>query len=204
MRNKRFLPVTALILCIVQAALILFSWLLTAAEPTLRMRSLLSNEGIRWFFGSFVENLASPIIIWAILLMVAIGTLLKSGITDAIQTLFSSRKLSLRQRLGLELVFTEAVVFTVIMLLLTVTPHAVLLSVTGHLFPSSFSQSIIPVVAFCITIFSVTFGSVSRQFHSLTDIYDTLTWGVSYCVPILPIYIIGMQLFESIRFVFIV
>ena len=46
----------ALLLGVGQVVLILTSWLLTAAMPENFPRSLLSAEGIRWFFGRFVGN----------------------------------------------------------------------------------------------------------------------------------------------------
>ena len=46
----------ALLLGVGQVVLILTSWLLTAAMPENFPRSLLSDEGIRWFFGRFVGN----------------------------------------------------------------------------------------------------------------------------------------------------
>lgn len=57
----------ALLLGVGQVVLILTSWLLTAAMPESFPRSLLSAEGIRWFFGRFVGNVESPLLVWLLL-----------------------------------------------------------------------------------------------------------------------------------------
>ena len=53
------------------------------------------------------------------------------------------------------------VVTVVIMLLLTVVPHAILLSVTGELFPSAFSSSLIPSLSFVLIVMSLSYGVAS-------------------------------------------
>ena len=56
-----------------QALLFLVSWLVTAMMPDTAVHSLLSSEGIRWFFGSFVGNVASPVLVWLLILAMAIS-----------------------------------------------------------------------------------------------------------------------------------
>ena len=63
-RGQRLFAVMMLLLLVAQGLVILGSWLITAILPSLQLRSLLSSEGIRWFFGQFSYNLASPIIVW--------------------------------------------------------------------------------------------------------------------------------------------
>ena len=54
MRNK--LGYVVIVLFLAQIAVILLSWLITAANPDWALHSLLSSEGIRWFFGSLITN----------------------------------------------------------------------------------------------------------------------------------------------------
>lgn len=70
----------ALLLGVGQVVLILTSWLLTAAMPESFPRSLLSAEGIRWFFGRFVGNVESPLLVWLLLFSFMLGALQHSGI----------------------------------------------------------------------------------------------------------------------------
>ena len=156
-------------------ALILLSWLLTAAFPELPMRSVLSSEGIRWFFGSFVDNLLSPLLIYLITIMIAYGAFLRSRLFTTTRMMLSNIKNRLtnapqktykfhyRENVGLRIALAELIAYIIIMMLLTTVPHAILLSVTGQLFPSSFSSSFIPSLSFLITIMSLTYGVASQH-----------------------------------------
>ena len=70
------------LLILAQIVLVLASWLITAAMPDVFPRSLLSPEGIRWFFGTFTANLQSPWLVWLLLISIAWGTLRASGLLN--------------------------------------------------------------------------------------------------------------------------
>ena len=93
MRNK--LGYIVLVLLIAQLALILLSWLLTAAFPELPMRSMLSSEGIRWFFGSFVSNQLSPLLVYFIMTVMAAGACIRSRLYTALRAMLSNVRSSL-------------------------------------------------------------------------------------------------------------
>lgn len=57
---RRILAYTAFILSVLMVALVFTSWLLSAMMREGIVRSILTSEGVRWFFSSFVDNLASP------------------------------------------------------------------------------------------------------------------------------------------------
>ena len=156
MRNK--LGYIVLVLLIAQLALILLSWLLTAAFPELPMRSMLSSEGIRWFFGSFVSNQLSPLLIYFIMAVMAAGCVHSQSplycITcDAIkrekQPNNSSNnryRFHYREKAGLRVALVEFIAYVIIMILLTAVPHAILLSVTGQLFPQFLLLQFYPLI----------------------------------------------------------
>ena len=56
MKKMKVFSYLALGLGVAQILLMLTSWLLTAAMPENYNRSLLSSEGIRWFFGQFQDH----------------------------------------------------------------------------------------------------------------------------------------------------
>lgn len=204
----------ALALIIAQVSLFLVSWLITAARPEIAMHSLLSSEGLRWFFGRFVQNLATPVLVWLLLLSVAYGCVVSSGLGKVLKEWASRRlgtskkaddfTLSYRQRFALRMVIFELCLVIGVMLLLTAVPHAALLSVTGQLFPSSFSASIVPVVAFAICIFSITYGVMSGRFHSVPEIFRSICTGIAPTTPLWILYILAAELYFSVRFVFMI
>jgi hypothetical protein len=213
MRNK--LGYIVLVLLVSQLALILLSWLVTAAFPELPMRSVLSSEGIRWFFGSFVSNQLSPLLIYFIMAVMAVGACVRSRLYDALRETLSNTRSSLttssdhqhkvhyREKVGLRIALVEFIVYVIIMILLTAIPHAILLSVTGQLFPSSFSSSFIPSLSLIIIIMSLTYGVASGTIDSVAKMHKVLVGGLEVGSRLVPTYVVGIQLYMSIRYVFI-
>lgn len=200
MRNKIF-TISALAICIVQMLVILVSWLITAAMPDAPMRSLLSSEGTRWFFGHFTENQLTPLLAWILFIGIAYGAMRKSGLLHAVRVM---GKVDFRQKFALRIVIFEVILFFGVMLLLTSVPHAILLSVTGNLFPSSFSQSLIPCLSFACVVFSISYGVISGSFHSLSDVFKSFTSQIPALAPLLIVYILAAQLFYSLKFILII
>ena len=183
-----------MLLLVAEAGLILISWILSAMRVD-GVRSLLSGEGIRWFFGNFTSMVASPLLVWLVLLLIALGCLQKSGLIGLPHT-------SYRDRMALRITIVILVLYVGVILLLTAVPHAVLLSSTGSLFPSPFSRSIVPILSFGIILIAVSFGLVSGRFQTLTDVLDALSFGCRKGASLFILYILLMLLFESLRFVF--
>lgn len=183
-----------LLLLIAETVLILLSWILSAMRVE-GVRSLLSGEGVRWFFGHFTSMVASHWLACLVLMLVALGCLQKSG-------LFVQPHTSYRDRMALRITVVFLVFYVGVILLLTAIPHAVLLSSTGSLFPSPFSRSIVPLLSFGIILVSVTFGMVSGRFQTLADVLDALSFGCRKGAPLFIFYILLIQLYESLRFVF--
>lgn len=183
-----------MLLLVAEAGLILISWILSAMRVD-GVRSLLSGEGIRWFFGNFTSMVASPLLVWLVLLLIALGCLQKSGLIGLPHT-------SYRDRMALRITIVILVLYVGVILLLTAVPHAVLLSSTGSLFPSPFSRSIVPILSFGIILIAVSFGLVSGRFQTLTDVLDALSFGCRKGASLFIFYILLMLLFESLRFVF--
>ncbi len=213
MRMKSKLGWTVLVLVTAQLALILLSWLITAAFPELPIRSLLSSEGVRWFFGSFTANQLTPLLAWFITAAMAVGACVRSRLWAAFCTKMSGllhrrdstdgrQGLHYRERIGLRLALAEFMVYVVIMLLLTVVPHAILLSVTGELFPSAFSSSLIPSLSFALIVMSLSYGVASGTVDSVARMHRVLVGGLEAGARIVPAYVIGVQLYMSLLYVF--
>jgi aminobenzoyl-glutamate transport protein len=191
--DRRLAAWLGCVLLLAELILILVSWLLSATM-TEGVRSLLSSEGIRWFFGSFVGIMASPLLVWLLLSLIAWGSLQKSGLLAMQQ--------SYREKVALRSALLLLILYVVVILLLTVTPNAFLLSITGSLFPSAFSRSLVPVIAFGIVLMSISFGVMSGRINSLSAVLETLSFGISKGAELFVLYILIMQFYESLWFVF--
>ncbi len=193
---KKLIPYIALFLILAELVLILVSWLLSAAMPNSGVRSMLSGEGIRWFLGHYGTILATPILSWLILAAIAVGCLRSCGVFS------HSSPYTYRERRAMLIGGGTLLTCVVAVLLLTVVPHAILVSATGGLFPSPFSYSLIPVISFSLCAFSIVYGLIAGTFQSLRDVYDSLLCGIRWAAPCVLFYILLIQFYESLRFVF--
>lgn len=183
---------------IAETLLVILSWLLSAMRVE-GVRSLLSSEGIRWFFSSFNDLIASPVLVGLLLILCALGCLQKSRVTVVFR---ETKTINFRDRLAFYVALAFLLIYVVIFMLLTLMPHAILLSATGHLFPSAFSRSLVPIIAFGICLFSVAFGLMAGVMRNLTDILQALSFGIAKGAPLIVFYLFAVQLVGCLRFVF--
>lgn len=198
--RSRITEYSVVALCLVQLVLVPLSWLLSVADVGFEVRSLISSEGIRWFFGRFASMLASPFLVCLLLLSMAYGCIKACGLPG----LFVRRPLLLRYRERVALLFggLSLLLLSCGYSMLVFVPHAVLRGVTGDLLPSPFSASVVPSVAFIIIVVGMVYGAVSGCFHRVSDVCHSLFSGVSFAAPLFLYYILLMQLYHSIVFVF--
>lgn len=136
-RYKRVIGFVVTMLVLAQGVLAFLSWVITSVFAETNMHSMLSSDGIRWMFGNFISNLTSPVIVWILLLAMAFGAVYKSGL----HLLFDkSLKRQYRQLFGLKVVLAELCVYFIIISWLAFGPQAMLLGVTGHLYPGVFHK----------------------------------------------------------------
>lgn len=195
MKSNHLLAWLAFLLAVGQVLLILASWLLTAAMPDSFSRSLLSAGGIRWFFGRFVDNIESPLLVWLLLLSFVYGVVDHSGILHY-------KASEYRQRIAMRLALLEGIFFILLMLALVMAPHAILLNVMGGLFPSSFSASLVPYCCFSLMVMSVSYGVMSDRLKSIVAVYEALVSGVGRLGGVFLLYLLIAQLYHIILFLF--
>ena len=200
-RIKRVLSYAVILLLIAQVLLILVSWLLSASM-TEGVHSLLSSEGIRWFVGQYVNMLASPLLVWLLLLSMAFGCIRSCGLSES-----NSRRANpffrYRELAALRLSAIIVILYVLLILSMTVIPHAVLLSATGSLLPSAFTRAIVPILSVGMILFSVTYGLSVGSFKSVHNIVNSLSNGIAWAAPLFVLYVLLLQFYESLKFVFL-
>ena len=195
---KRTCAIFAFILIVLQTILIFGSWIVSAAIPDSQIRPLIGAGGLRWFFSSFTEDMASPILVYIILITLTVNVFINSGMCE----LFSlKRKMNMQKKFALNVVLVELCTFIVLIVLLTAIPHAVLLSVTGELYPSSFSKGLIPMLCFIVTILSTSYGLVSGSLRGVYDIWNCITTGINFLPAVCFVYILLFQFVSSLSYV---
>lgn len=190
-----------LVLCLfgLELLLILGSWMVEAAAPEWGVRSLISYDGVRWLLGSFTDTVATPQLVWLIVLAVSCGAARESGLANALCHIRHPKQY--RERIGIWLVAAELLIMIGVMLLMTCIPHALLLNVTGHLYPGPFASSLVPLIAFALLVCSLSFGATSGRLSSIVQLSRTLTNGLKLFAPVFPVYLLLMQLAGSIEFI---
>ncbi len=144
----------------------------------------------------------TPVLAWVLLFSIAFGAFEKSGLGAVILPFLHKQPLSYRQRHALFAVGGELLFFIAVMLLLTCVPHAMLLGITGTFYPSPFSTGIIPFSAFVMTVASVTYGLVSGNMTDFDGIFAGLSFGVKKFAVFYPVYVLAVQFYYSVKYVF--
>jgi aminobenzoyl-glutamate transport protein len=181
-------------LAIAELFVVLLSWVLSSTTM-MNLRSLLSTEGIRWFLGHYHDIVLTPVLVWILLFSMAFGVLIDSHILK--------RANNYRSRVGFRIACMVLLIYIAIIALLVAIPHAILLSATGSLYPSPFSKAFFPLVAFGILMMGVSYGVVARTYVRPTDVIQALLNGIYKGAPLLLIYILFIQLYYSLLFVFV-
>ncbi|MCI6208984.1 MAG: AbgT family transporter [Prevotella sp.] len=197
-RLSRLFAVLVVAMAVLQVAVVVGAWGVTSLWPDIHMRSVLSSDGVRWMFGHMSDGMTHVTLVWLMLWAMAVGTMERSLLW---RVPFDMRALVYRQRVALRLVAVEAAVFVAVLLLLTAVPHALLLSVTGSLFPSSFSQGIVPYAALSVCVCAITYGVASEVLRSIDDVVGALVAGLRLFAPLFLLYVLAGQLCVTIRYV---
>lgn len=204
MKNKY--GTIALGLIVLQLLIVFSSWLITAAFPEVNINSLLSGRGLRWFAGQFTNNLKSNMLVWLILLSIDWGVYKTSGLHNILCKLLrrhcSLSELRYRERVGIRMVLFGFLCFIALSIVFTMLPEAPLLSVTGSLFPSSFSSGLVPALSLIVVVSSLSYGIACGKLKTLSEIYNSISSGLMFCSKLFPMYILLVQLFYIIVYVF--
>ena len=201
MSRSRLAAVVAFAAIGAELGVALYSWIATAIAPDTPLRSLLGSDGIRWLTGSFAANVLSPWLAWLLLAGMAAG-LTRVSCLHHVLTRHSA--LSDFDRRSLIVVAWEMVAVAAVVVVLTLVPHAILLSAVGTLFPSSFSAFAVPLVCLTLSFAAVSYGCLTGRMRSAFDVFDAAAGGIASAAPWIVDYMLIMGLWHSIQFVWVV
>ena len=150
--------------------LVLLSWFVNMWGGGIR--SLLSPDGIRWFFGSFVENIESAPWGLLILILLTAGAVKESEIID----IFKGNG-SLKQKRALTITSVVLILLYIPLICMTIFGD-ILLSPFGEITNSPLIDGLAGFVLVTIIILSDIYGYISGAF---SDFYEVLQ-GNSYFI----------------------
>lgn len=181
---KKIVAYTSLFLFSMEIIMVLASWLLCALMPEIGLRSVLSGEGIRRLFRGSVASLLTPGLAWLLMLSFAYGCVRGSGVLHVSFAAY-------RDRVAFYFMLLALALYVTALLLLTAVPRAVLLSATGSLFPSPFSDALVPVICLGICLASVVFGAFSGRCSGVVKIVWLFVDGIRAAAPLFILYVLA-------------
>ena len=190
--KQRIFPLLAVVLAAAQVVLILLSWIVATVMPSSQLRSMLGGEGIRWFFGTFVDNVSSDVLVWIVLCSMAYGSFAESGLYRLIVQLCKGGNIAGRQRRAMYSALGVLVALVAVVILLAFVPHAVLLGLSGDLFPSAFSACLWN----CIRKFHKRFQCVQKPVYRYSGGSSVVSYlcigcpAVLYCKVCIPCLVV--------------
>ncbi len=125
------------------------------------------NELLRYLWLHGTESMASQLLVYTILVLVAVGSVLRSKV-------FSVRDHDARVAALLVALITVGVLLAAALL-----PGSPLLGVTGRVFPSPWSKGLLPSLCLSCTLVCLVFGLVSGTVHSWRDVLALVTHGIA-------------------------
>lgn len=192
-------------------AVILLSWLGSVLWRG-DIVSLLTPRGIRWMAGSCAGTLATDEMVWLLLLGLAYGMAVRSGWAEALTS--TTRRLFTpahrRPAIAAAATYTERVSFRIslavmlvvaaVVLLMLLSPHAILLSATGTLADSSFSAGIVPIASLSLFLTSLSYGLCTARFRTAESVFDAMVYGVRSVAPLIVTYLFTAQCLNMLMY----
>lgn len=169
------------------------------------VNNILSPEGIRWSFLNAVPNVLNKSLVYLIGFFMAWGAFKRSGFSTALLRLFTGLRgapFSYRQRRALWFALSLTLFFVVLLLLLVLFPHGVLVSVTGRLYPSPFSQGIVPACMVLLVLISLTYGVIGNTLRTFHEVVAASYSGLGEYAGWILVYIIGAQFYACLMYIF--
>ncbi len=204
---NKFCGFLSLFLFLLLLLLIVGSWILSAWGYSIK--GVLQPEGIRWFFVNLPEVWNTSGTVLLILLFGTIGSIEGSGLWNILLHYLriggrADVNVSYRQRLAFRWSIFFWILFLLPYLLLAVTPHSLLLSVTGNLWHRSpFIGSLPYVLLFSWMLQSLLYALLCGKITSLARSMQLLTRGFARFSPLLIVYLEARLLYVVFLYVFI-
>lgn len=192
MKNRTSLSSAILLLLVAVAFMLPFlSWGFTAFG--FECNSLLSDEGVRWLFVHLTDAMFSHHSILCLQILVAYGVVKQCGLIDDFAHI---------QRWPLFIAVITALLQVFLIAAGAMLPHSPLLNITGTLSPSAWLYGLPTALLFAMQSSAMVYGLLSRRIHSVMNISQALTWGVSHHPSIIIMLMLVNFIYESMMFIF--
>lgn len=169
------------------------------------INNILSSEGLRWSFMNVVSNVLNDYLALLIGFLMTWGAFKRSGLDSALVRLFCWKHgvpFSFRQRRALWFVLFMTILIFALLSVLVFSSHGILVSVTGRVFPSTFSQGLLPVVMLAVVLVSITYGTIGNTLRSFHEVVQSVYCGLGIYAGWIPVYMLGAQTYACLLYIF--
>ena len=165
--------------------------------------NLLSGEGVRWYFLYVAESFRSPLMAVVVPVVLLLGALERSGLSDVGRVWWErgTRSLTYRQRTASLVSGIFLLCYGTGLLFLVYGPHSVLRSVTGDVYPSPFIPGIFQNMAAGMVLASLLYAALSNHLRGWKEILSVLYWGMRCHAVWLLDAVLGTHLYNMICYV---
>lgn len=188
---------------VITVLLVGLSWLLSVVgEP---VRNLLSPEGIRWIFSNASISFLNEEFSYCLQFVLIAGAFRASGLTRALGSLLhwpGCVSATYRQRRALVFCGVGALVYVGILFLLVFLPHAVLLSATGYLFPSPFSEGLVWATTTGGMMIALVYGTMSNTLRTFQEVIHIFYAGLEYYAVWVVVALLAAEFYAALNYVF--
>ena len=185
-------------LILINLLLLPVSWIVSATFPESHYHSLIGADGIRWMLMRLTWLLSSPLLVWLLFASIAWGSISFSKLPSSFWAYYRSEKQPFRVRLAVRLSCALTLVSLLVVYFLALAPHAPLLGITG----GRQYEVVVPLTCLLMTGIGVFHAFVAGMASTSADLFDLLSFGLRRSPFVILFYLVFMQLYFSLRYVF--
>lgn len=177
--------------------LFLGSWFVSALQlDGIEIRSLLSSEGLRWVFCHYADGINVHIVLW-----IVYGVMLKTLYHFLLPLKYDLSELKVKLSF---IVCTPLLIAGLgLLTLIAFIPHAILRSISGSVIDSVSAPGMVSYLLLLLSSVGLLFGLLSGKIESLTVAVKQFMKDSSLLVSLLVSYFILAQVWNLIKYVFI-
>lgn len=156
----------------------------------LPVKSLLTQESIRWEVRNVTANFVTSPVADILCLCMGLGLMQYGGLRKDLLMTYRSVK----QRRALVIVALTALAYLLAIVATIAYPHAILLSATGSVLRSPFTEGLVFILSLGCGITGLVYGIASGQIRSLKDVLSGLSYLIAHIAPYLVVLFLASQL----------
>lgn len=197
--KNRSIPHLATFFFLATIAVALLSWI-GRVYGIGSVQSILNSDGIRWELKNAIPNYVNqPALGIVMILFIGVGLAIYSGFFESIKKkLIFRQTITRKETRSLYLSIISLFVYAFIVLWFTISPFAILKSVTGTIANSPFQMGLFYIISFGLGLTGIVYGYISGRYRNDLDIVNGMSLLYRQCADYFIILFFVVQFFSSL------